>query len=245
MECPAFDEVAVREALLNAVAHRDYRVGASVFVRQYARRLEFVSPGGLPAGITPENILEQQNPRNRRLAEVFTRCGLIERSGQGMNLMFVSAIRQGKSLPSLAGTSAHEVRVTLDGMVTHSALVRFVERLGEERLRGFATQDFLVLDALARDVKLAEPLRARLPTLVTSASLKRLGVDAARGTFCHVPFTRPSGAVAPTRVDGGWIERQTRRCCSSTFATLRKTGQEWKKCSRLCLRSHGITSFSF
>ncbi|EQD75279.1 transcriptional regulator, partial [mine drainage metagenome] len=69
MDVPSFDEVTVREALLNAVAHRDYRDGRSVFVRQWARRLEVVSPGGLPAGITPENILDQQNPRNRRLAE--------------------------------------------------------------------------------------------------------------------------------------------------------------------------------
>ena len=68
IELLTFDEVSVREALLNAVAHRDYRLGGSVFVRQYSKRLEVVSPGGLPPGITPENILDQQNPRNRRLA---------------------------------------------------------------------------------------------------------------------------------------------------------------------------------
>lgn len=45
-EIPTFDETAVREALLNAVAHRDYRLGGSIFIRQYARRLEIVSPGG-------------------------------------------------------------------------------------------------------------------------------------------------------------------------------------------------------
>jgi ATP-dependent DNA helicase RecG len=69
-DIPTFDEVTVREALLNAVCHRDYHLGGSVFVRQYPRRLEIVSPGGFPLGITPENIIDQQNPRNRRLAEV-------------------------------------------------------------------------------------------------------------------------------------------------------------------------------
>src|SRR5579885_3106814 len=54
VELPTFDEVSVREALLNAVAHRDYRLGGSVFVRQYPQRLEVVSPGGLPPGVTPE-----------------------------------------------------------------------------------------------------------------------------------------------------------------------------------------------
>ena len=69
MDLPTFDEVPVREAILNAVAHRDYRLGGSIFVRQFAKRLEVMSPGGLPPGITPENIIDQQNPRNRRLAE--------------------------------------------------------------------------------------------------------------------------------------------------------------------------------
>ena len=53
VELPTFDEVSVREALLNAVAHRDYRLGGSVFVRQFLRRLEVVSPGGLPAVLHP------------------------------------------------------------------------------------------------------------------------------------------------------------------------------------------------
>ena len=64
--------------------------------------LEIVSPGGLPPGVTLENILDQQYPRNRRLAEALAKCGLIERSGQGMNLMYESAIKQGKALPSFA-----------------------------------------------------------------------------------------------------------------------------------------------
>jgi ATP-dependent DNA helicase RecG len=175
VELPTFDEVPVREALLNAVAHRDYRLGGSVFVRQYARRLEVVSPGGLPAGITPSNILDQQNPRNRRLAEALAKCGLIERSGQGMNLMFESAIRQGKPLPSFAGTSAHEVRLTLEGTVTSPAFVRFMERLGDERLRLFSTADFLALDCLHREQPLPQHLRSRLPALIAAGAVESIG----------------------------------------------------------------------
>jgi len=175
MDVPSFDEVTVREALLNAVAHRDYRDGRSVFVRQWARRLEVVSPGGLPAGITPENILDQQNPRNRRLAEALAKCGLIERSGQGMNLMFESAIRQGKPLPSFAGTSAHEVRLTLEGAIESPAFVRFLERVGEERLRSFSTSDFLVLDHLRREQPLSEALKQRLPALIDAGVIERVG----------------------------------------------------------------------
>ncbi len=175
IELPTFDEVSVREALLNAVAHRDYRLGGSVFVRQYPQRLEVVSPGGLPTGITPANILDQQNPRNRRLAEALAKCGLIERSGQGMNLMFESAIRQGKALPSFAGTSAHEVRLTLYGTVASPAFVRFIERLGEEKLKSFSTYDFLALDYLRREQSMPEHLKAALPGLIAAGAVESIG----------------------------------------------------------------------
>jgi ATP-dependent DNA helicase RecG len=174
-EIPTFDETAVREALLNAVAHRDYRAHGSVFVRQYSRRLEVVSPGGFPPGITPDNILDQQSPRNRRLAEALAKCGLIERSGQGINLMVETAIRQSKPLPDFTGTSSHQVRLTLAGNVQDPAFVRYMSRIGEETLRNFSTYDFLVLDALRRDHQLDEELKLRLPSLVEAGVVECVG----------------------------------------------------------------------
>jgi ATP-dependent DNA helicase RecG len=175
IELPTFDEVSVREALLNAVAHRGYRLGGSVFVRQYQRRLEIVSPGGFPPGITPENIIDQQNPRNRRLAEALAKCGLIERSGQGMNLMFESAIKQGKPLPDFSGTTEHQVKLTLKGVVEDPAFVRFMERLGEERLKSFSTYDFLALEYVCRDKRLPEYLKARVPGLIEVGAVESVG----------------------------------------------------------------------
>ena len=175
MDIPTFDERPVREGVLNAVAHRDYRLGGSVFVRQYPRRLEVVSPGGLPPGVTPANILDQQNPRNRRLAEALAKCGLIERSGQGMNLMFETAVRQSKPLPSFAGTSAHEVRLTLEGGVRDPAFVRFIERLGDEALRKFATRDYLVLEYLHREHEVPAELKDRLPELIRMGAVEVMG----------------------------------------------------------------------
>ena len=174
-EIPTFDETAVREALLNAVAHRDYRLGGSVFVRQYARRLEIVSPGGFPAGITPDNIVDQQNPRNRRLAEALGKCGLIERSGQGLNLMVETAIRQSKPLPDFTGSAAHEVRLTLEGTVQDPAFVKFLERIGEEQLRSFTTHDFITLDALRRELLLSSLQRSRLPGLIEAGAVESQG----------------------------------------------------------------------
>jgi ATP-dependent DNA helicase RecG len=170
-----FDETSIREALLNAICHRDYRAGGSVFIRQYSRRLEVVSPGGFPPGITRENIADQQNPRNRRLAEALNRCGFIERSGQGVNLMIEQAVRQTKPLPDFSKSAVHEVFLTLAGTVQNPAFLRFIERLGEDALSRFQTLDFLALDALAHGRELTPEMKSRLPGLIETGAVESQG----------------------------------------------------------------------
>jgi ATP-dependent DNA helicase RecG len=174
-EIPTFDETSIREAFLNAICHRDYRAGGSVFIRQYSRRLEVVSPGGFPPGITQHNIADQQNPRNRRLAEALHRCGFIERSGQGVNLMIEQAVRQTKPLPDFSKSAAHEVFLTLAGTVQDPAFLRFLQRLGEDALSRFQTLDFLTLDALAHERKLTQEMKARLPDLIEAGAVESQG----------------------------------------------------------------------
>lgn len=160
-EIPTFDEATIREGVLNAVSHRDYRSRRSVFVVQYPRRMEVVSPGGLPPGVTPDNILSQQHPRNRRLAEAMNRIGLVERAGQGVNLMFERSLQQGKQLPDFSGSSEHEVRLVLDGLVTNPALLAMLEKIEAETLQSFAAEDFVILDRLQRGEEVPVALRPR------------------------------------------------------------------------------------
>lgn len=166
LDIPTFSEAAVRETILNAVSHRDYRMGGSVFIRQYPRRLEIVSPGGLPPGITTENILWEQAPRNRRIAETLGRCGLVERSGQGMNRIFEACIKEGKPMPDFSHTDAYHVWLTLRGEVQNPDFLRFLEKLGTERLRSFTTQDLLVIDQVFRGEPLSERSKGSLFKLV-------------------------------------------------------------------------------
>jgi len=172
---PTFDERAVREALLNAVSHRDYRHGGSVFVRQYPRRIEIVSPGGFPPGINPDNILWEQNPRNRRIAEALSKCGLVERAGQGFDLIYRTCIQQSKPLPDFSHTSEHSVWVTLHGQVQDPEFLRFLEEIGRERLASFATEDFLVLDFVHREQPIPDTLKPRLGPLLEQGVIERFG----------------------------------------------------------------------
>lgn len=174
-DIPTFEERSVREAILNAVSHRDYRLGGSVFVRQYPRHLIIESPGGFPPGITLENILDRQYPRNRRIADLFARCGLVERSGQGMNLIFEEAIRRGKLPPGFTGTDRYQVSLALHGQVQDSAFVLFLEKISRERSVSFSTQDFLILDRVHRGLPVQEELKPRLSYLVETSVLELTG----------------------------------------------------------------------
>ena len=143
-----FNERIVREALLNAVSHRDYQLGGSIFVRQYQRKLVVESPGGFPPGITAENILDRHSARNGRIAAIFQLCGLVERSGQGMNLIYEQSVREAKPLPSFSGSDAYFVRLTLDGQVIHTQMLALLKKIGDERLDVMTTDDYLLLSAL-------------------------------------------------------------------------------------------------
>lgn len=174
-DVPTFNERAVREAVLNAVSHRDYRSGGSVFVRQFPRRIEIVSPGGFPPGIAPENILWQQNPRNRRIAEVLAKCGLVERAGQGFDLIYRECIRQSKPLPDFSRTDAHSVWLTLHGEIQDPEFLRFLEQIGQERMTSFSTEDFLVIDLVHREEAIPDILRPRIQRLLEEGVIERVG----------------------------------------------------------------------
>ena len=80
-----YPEVAIREALLNSLVHRDYSFSASTLISVYDDRIEFTSIGGLPAGVSLNDIMIGLSVcRNPKLANVFYRLELIEAYGTGM-----------------------------------------------------------------------------------------------------------------------------------------------------------------
>jgi len=168
-----FSERPVREAILNAVSHRNYQFAGSIFIRQFPRRLEIDSPGGLPYGITLANILDRQNPRNRRIAEILTRCGLVERSGQGMNLIYEELIKQSKPVPDFSRTDPYQVGLTLHGTVENPAFVRFVEKISNKTATFFNTHDWLIMSAASRGEKLPKGSENRVPRLIDLGIIER------------------------------------------------------------------------
>ncbi len=141
-------------------------MGGSVFVRQYRDRLVVESPGGFPNGITLDNILDRQSPRNRRIAEILAFCGLVERSGQGMNLIYELSIIEAKQLPDFKGTDDNFVSITLNGLVLDKKMLSLINKIGNSHLESLSTGDFLAIDALYHEKRLPESLRPRLKRLI-------------------------------------------------------------------------------
>lgn len=170
---PTFSESAIREAILNAVSHRDYRHPGSVFVRQFPRRIEIDSPGGFPPGITPENILDRQLPRNRRIAETFFRCGIVERAGQGADRMVESCIQNGQALPDYRRSDAHQVSLTLDGELRYPALPRLLSRIEPTLAAPLDVHDLLVFRAAALGEVIPPDFQSRAVQLQDAGLLER------------------------------------------------------------------------
>jgi ATP-dependent DNA helicase RecG len=112
-EYRTYPEVAVREALLNAFVHADYRLGGPILVKQSPAKLEISNPGGFIGGISPENILHHPPmPRNPLLAEALVKLRLINRTNLGIARIYRALLIEGKE-PPVIEELGECVRVTL------------------------------------------------------------------------------------------------------------------------------------
>jgi ATP-dependent DNA helicase RecG len=100
-DIPEYPEVALREAIVNAVAHRDYSNfvrGSHIQVRMFADRLEVQNPGGLYGGVTVEELKEGQSTRNLLLVQLMEDVHIVENRGSGIDAM-LDAMRKAKLQP--------------------------------------------------------------------------------------------------------------------------------------------------
>lgn len=174
-----FPDLAVREAVVNAVIHRDYHLSEPVTVDHSPEVFVAASPGPLVSGVTPENILTHPSkPRNRSLASTARVLGFAEEIGRGVDRMYREMIRSGRDVPKIESSPDH-VRVTLVGGAPNTQIARFVAQLPPAERDD--TDTMLVLFKLMSDrhvtaqgltpvlQKTAEEIEAVLRRLATDA----------------------------------------------------------------------------
>lgn len=108
-----FNKETIREAVLNAVAHRSMIVQNDVVIKLSPAELTITNAGGFPIGVDKSNVLTvNSTPRSKRLAEVLQKTGLVEKSGQGVDKMFTNCIMEAKPLPDFSATDNYQVSLT-------------------------------------------------------------------------------------------------------------------------------------
>ncbi len=124
---PAFDEVVVRELLVNALVHRPYTQRGDIFLNLHPDRLEVVNPGPLPLGVTPQNVLHTTVRRNEHLARLFHDLKLMEREGSGFDKVYEVLLSQGRPAPEL--TETHDrVQVTIRRRILAPRVIDFIAK---------------------------------------------------------------------------------------------------------------------
>lgn len=124
-----FNEEVIREAVLNAIAHRDYTITSEVVIKQYPNKITITNPGGFPKGVSIENILTvSSTPRSRLMTEVLEKTGLVERSGQGVDKIFSITLSEGKAEPDFGNSEMLQVSLTLQTEIIDKAFHVFVSQ---------------------------------------------------------------------------------------------------------------------
>lgn len=124
-----FNEAVIREAVLNAIAHRDYTITSEVVIKQYPNKITINNPGGFPKGVTIDNILTvSSTPRSRLMTEILEKTGLVERSGQGVDKIFSITLSEGKAEPDYKNSDMFQVSLILRTEITDKAFHIFVSQ---------------------------------------------------------------------------------------------------------------------
>ncbi len=124
---PDYSRSGFREAMHNALVHRDYGARGAIHVFWRDDELEIASPGGFPDSVRLDNLLvTTPQPRNRVLADAFKRIGLVERTGRGIDTIYEGQLRYGRPSPDYSRSSDATVQVVLPGGPANLALARFI-----------------------------------------------------------------------------------------------------------------------
>lgn len=179
-EITEYPRFAVREALVNAVAHRDYRIkGRRIEIRMYADRLEIISPGGLPGYMTLDNLVEEHYSRNPRIVNGLYQWGFIEELGLGIDQMIEEMVEAGHTPPGFKATS-HIFTVSLSNKQERPAAPKWTLNMNERQVKALShvRENGSITNSGYRQLcpqVSAETLRLDLVDLVEKGLLLKIG----------------------------------------------------------------------
>lgn len=177
-DLPALNEQVIREALHNAFSHRDYYKTGETIIKQYPTKLEVINPGGFPLGVTKENLLTvNSTPRNRLLADILSKTGIVERSGQGIDKIFLNCIAESKGMPDYSKSDDYQVYLIIPAKIQDKAFTLFIrdyqDNTGtDQKLSVF---EIVVLEKVRLSEVMLADEREYLRSLENKGLIKKIG----------------------------------------------------------------------
>lgn len=188
IEIPLIPAVTRREAIANAVVHRDYTSLGPTALRITGNQFVVSNAGGFPPGVTISNILDESRPRSPILCDAFRRAGLVERRGKGVNQMFEQQLRAGRAEPDFSRSTSASVVVSVALGSADLDLVRFILTWENEHTQSLTLDEIRVVHEVkafgsTTTSEIVESLHL-LPTTarVIATRLVELGILEARGS---------------------------------------------------------------
>ncbi len=128
---PNYHIDVIRELVVNALVHRIYTMNGDIFINMYHDRLEIHSPGLLPLGVTPQNIISKSEYRNTQLAKLFYDLKLMEKEGSGYDAVYEILLFNGKQEPIVEEVD-DRVIVTIKKAVISKEVVKLMSKVHEQ-----------------------------------------------------------------------------------------------------------------
>ncbi|MBE9506715.1 MAG: putative DNA binding domain-containing protein [Chloroflexi bacterium] len=143
---PRYDRRGIREAVNNALIHRDYTRLGAVHVQLHDDHVRMSNPGGFVIGVRPDNLLvADPHPRNPLLADAFKRVGLVERTGRGVGIIYTGQVQNGRRPPDYRYSTEVSVLVTLDSGPADLDFVRLSIQANRRLGRALRVEELLAL----------------------------------------------------------------------------------------------------
>lgn len=182
LEIADFPEKVFQEALLNALSHRDYQSQGAVYVKHYPNKIVIENPGAFLDGITEENIITHPSvPRNKLIAETLQHLKYVQRTGQGVDIIFREMLSSGKPFPEYRSYN-DAVSLTIYSAIDDIDFVKFIANEENGLSRSFSLSELMILRYLKDNRKItmseAESLiqEARDQAQNACNNLKRYGL---------------------------------------------------------------------
>lgn len=168
IEIPKIPNEVLRESLLNAMAHREYKIQSSIFFKNYPDKIEIINPGDFCGDITPHNILTHSPIwRNFLISEVFLKIGLVRKLGLGVDRIYRYLLNHGKESP-IYYENGQQITLTIYDRIDEG-FAKYLQNL-ERNNQSLPLDEMIILSKLKGQDKIS--------TIETADAIQRSDEDA-------------------------------------------------------------------